>query len=66
MSNILASENLNDDDRFAAIKMILVKISIYIEGARKHGNHQFVDEFLLLQQQYLSESSVNDKEIEHS
>ncbi len=53
LANILDKPYLQGDDRAAAIKMILKKISIYIQGAKKRGNTDLVDEFQLLQQNYL-------------
>ena len=63
LANILEKTYLKEDDREAAIKMILKKISIYINGARKHGNSQFVEEFRLLQQHYLIDPSINNQKI---
>lgn len=59
LAGILATDYLTEDDRNAAIKIMLEKISIYMKGARKHGNNYFVDEFLLLEQRYQPDKDIN-------
>ena len=44
---------LSPEDRQATIDMLLLKIKIYLGGARKHGNLEMVDYFESLQAQYL-------------
>lgn len=54
LANILETEELQKDDRNAAIIMMLYKISIYLKGAKKHGNDKFVNEFASLHERYLA------------
>lgn len=52
IQKILETDILSDTDRTAAIKMLLRKISIYLEGAKKHHNNELVSEFTQLSIQY--------------
>jgi len=63
LANILDKTYLKKEDREAAVRMMLKKITIYIKGAKKHGNNQFVEEFSLLQQRYLTDSGINNQQI---
>ncbi|MFT5134548.1 MAG: glycosyltransferase involved in cell wall biosynthesis [Gammaproteobacteria bacterium] len=64
LANILNTDYLKTDEREAAIKMLLKKISIYLDGARKHANDQYVDEFESLQQHYLNFPVAGNKYVE--
>ncbi len=63
LANILDTEDLKEDDRKATIEMIVEKISIYLNGARKHGNDELVFEFRSLQDRYLTDSPIDYKKI---
>ena len=58
LRKILQSGILEEQDRRAAIAMLLVKIRIYLEGASKHGNEQHVAEFRKLVEQFSNDSPV--------
>ncbi|MBL1140686.1 MAG: glycosyltransferase family 2 protein [Proteobacteria bacterium] len=44
----IQSNNLNDDDRQAAIKMLQHKITIFLKGAEKHGDNEYCEKFKAL------------------
>jgi len=52
LKKILESAKLNETDQQAAINMLLNKIAIFLEGAKKHGNNDYCDEFGALANQY--------------
>ncbi len=52
LQKIIASNRLNETDRQAAIKMLLEKIAIFLNGAAKHGNNTYGKEFAALSNQY--------------
>ena len=55
LNKTISSAKLNDSDRDAAIKMIQLKINIYLVGAEKHGNTEHVDDFKELLAKYAKE-----------
>jgi glycosyltransferase involved in cell wall biosynthesis len=63
LANILDSEDLQEGDRRATIEIMLAKISIYLNGARKHDNNEFVKEFNSLQQRYLTSSPIDYEKV---
>ena len=52
LENILNSANLSPDDRKATIMELGKKIDIYLKGARKHDNTQFVERFREIKDKY--------------
>lgn len=56
LSRIIADPCLHKAQREAAIKTMTEKIHIYLNGATKHGNTEYVDECQLLLAQYADHS----------
>lgn len=52
LEKILSAGVLADEDRDAAIEVMLEKIRIYLQGAEKHQNYELVHEFTSLAEQY--------------
>lgn len=52
LNKIIESGVLNDIDRQAAVKMLLQKIDIFLQGAQKHGTSMYSHEFTDLKQRY--------------
>jgi glycosyltransferase involved in cell wall biosynthesis len=52
LQKVIESNKLNETDRQAAIKMLLNKITIFLKGAEKHGNNNYLEEFEALSKQY--------------
>lgn len=52
LHNIISTDKLADDDRHAAIKVMLDKITIYLIGAAKRNNTQYVNKFERLLSEY--------------
>ncbi len=52
LQKIIESRHLNKLDRQAAINMLLKKISIFLKGAKKHGNNEYCKKFEALTEQY--------------
>jgi len=42
LDKILEANNLNDEDRSAALDMLLNKCAILLKGARKRNNHSVI------------------------
>jgi len=42
LEKILEANNLNDEDRSAAVDMLLNKCAILLKGARKRSNHSII------------------------
>jgi len=55
LNKIVSEIKLNDNDRDAAIKMMLKKINIYLAGAEKHGNTEHVEDFKQLLRKHSEE-----------
>ena len=58
IEKILEEKVLSEDNQQAAIAMLREKISIYLQGAEKHGNTESVTEFTDLLHRYHSEQQV--------
>ena len=52
LQKIIESKRLNDSDRQAAINMLLIKISIFLEGSKKYGRNAYSEKFEALTKQY--------------
>ena len=52
LEKILKSDVLNEQDRQAAIDMLLNKVTIFLKGAKKHGKNEYCDHFESLLKQY--------------
>jgi len=52
LDKIISLAELNDNDRDAAIKMMVNKINIYLAGAEKYGNTEHVEDFKVLLTKY--------------
>jgi glycosyltransferase involved in cell wall biosynthesis len=48
----IQSNELSNEDKEAAIEMLLNKIRIFLKGAEKYGKNEYCDQFELLSQQY--------------
>lgn len=61
MEKMLAVECLRHDDRVATIRVLLDKIGVVLEGARKHDNQNLVREYTQKKDRYerLSEDRIN-------
>ncbi len=61
LASILSSNYLKPDDRRAAVLTLLEKINIFLEGAKKHRNSQFNNEFESLRENYLNELDLGSQ-----
>lgn len=52
IKKVLEEDVLSFEDRKAAVAMLQEKITIYLNGARKYGNNEFIAEFEQLASQY--------------
>lgn len=52
LDNLLSSNQLDMKQRKQTIDMLLNKINIFLNGARKRGNHQFTEQFSLISEKY--------------
>ena len=52
----IASNNLYEVDKLAAIDMLLHKIKIFLKGAEKHGSNEYTEQFEMLLKQYAQQS----------
>ena len=58
LENILASNALDTANHAAALSTLLEKLSIVINGAIKHGNHELASSYREKQQRYWQETSA--------
>ncbi len=59
LNKIISENKLNDSDREAATKMMLIKINIYLAGATKHGNTEHVENFKQLLNEHAKEAFID-------
>ncbi len=59
LNKIISENKLNDSDREAATKMMLIKINIYLAGAAKHGNTEHVENFKQLLNEHAKEAFID-------
>jgi glycosyltransferase involved in cell wall biosynthesis len=52
LEKIIESNNLNKEDRQAAIEMLLHKVTIFLKGAEKHGKNKYSESFKVLTKRY--------------
>ncbi len=52
LQKCLDTVKLNEIDRQAAIKMLLTKIDIFLNGVKKHGKSEYSEQFQQLKQRY--------------
>lgn len=52
LKKVIESNRLNEIDKQAAVNTLLHKITIFLEGAKKHDNKLYCDEFEALSRQY--------------
>ncbi len=48
LEKCVESSHLNEEDKQAAIKMIIHKITLFLKGAEKHGENEYCDRFKTL------------------
>jgi len=61
LADILETSCLNTSDREAVVETILKKITIYLNGARKHGNKEMVAEFNALKLRYCANAAFDSQ-----
>ena len=59
LNKIISETDLNENDRHAAIKIMLNKINIYLAGAEKHGNTEHLKDFKQLLAKYSAEVAMS-------
>jgi len=52
LEKVLKSNHLNEQDRQAAIDILLNKITLFLKGAEKHGKNEYCEHFQSLLEQY--------------
>lgn len=53
LEKIIKSKNLNKEDLEAATDILLHKINIFLNGAKKHGRNEYCEKFEALSKQYV-------------
>jgi glycosyltransferase involved in cell wall biosynthesis len=52
LDKVIQENHLSDDNRQAAVNMLLNKIRIFLKGAEKHGENEYCEQFEQLSEQY--------------
>ncbi|MFC1750664.1 hypothetical protein ACFL2V_17870, partial [Pseudomonadota bacterium] len=59
----LLSEELSEEDRHAALSMLLRKTKILLKGARKHNNIEVIEKFEPILNHWLNQSPCHETAI---